>query len=118
MTTPHSSRLRSPRSAISCRTTACLTPGELEQVAVDIVDADRSSGSRSSQVDAERRRYELIYEDERMDAWVLSWMPGQGNRVPRPLHLVRRDRASLQGGVREDLLVYGGDDVELHLQRR
>ena len=31
-----------------------------------------------SAMDASQRRYELIYEDERMDAWVLSWMPGQG----------------------------------------
>jgi hypothetical protein len=29
-------------------------------------------------IDRERRRYELLYEDERIDIWVLSWMPGQG----------------------------------------
>jgi predicted metal-dependent enzyme (double-stranded beta helix superfamily) len=29
-------------------------------------------------VDRERRRYELLYEDDRIDIWVLSWMPGQG----------------------------------------
>jgi len=28
-------------------------------------------------VDRERRRYELLYEDERVDIWVLSWMPDQ-----------------------------------------
>ena len=28
-------------------------------------------------VDRERRRYELLYDDERIDVWVLSWMPGQ-----------------------------------------
>jgi predicted metal-dependent enzyme (double-stranded beta helix superfamily) len=28
-------------------------------------------------VDRERRRYELLYEDHRVDIWVLSWMPGQ-----------------------------------------
>ena len=28
-------------------------------------------------VDRERRRYELLYEDDRVDVWVLSWMPGQ-----------------------------------------
>ncbi len=27
--------------------------------------------------DRDRRRYELLYEDERVDIWVLSWMPGQ-----------------------------------------
>jgi len=28
-------------------------------------------------VDRDQRRYELLYEDERVDIWVLSWMPGQ-----------------------------------------
>jgi predicted metal-dependent enzyme (double-stranded beta helix superfamily) len=28
--------------------------------------------------DPDRRRYRLLYEDERVDVWVLSWMPGQG----------------------------------------
>jgi len=28
-------------------------------------------------VDRERRRYELLYDDERVDIWVLSWMPDQ-----------------------------------------
>jgi mannose-6-phosphate isomerase-like protein (cupin superfamily) len=28
-------------------------------------------------VDHDRRRYELLYEDDRVDIWVLSWMPGQ-----------------------------------------
>lgn len=27
--------------------------------------------------DSARRRYRLAYEDERLDVWVLSWMPGQ-----------------------------------------
>jgi len=27
--------------------------------------------------DREYRRYELLYEDDRVDIWVLSWMPGQ-----------------------------------------
>lgn len=29
-------------------------------------------------VDPSRRRYRLLYEDDRIDVWVLSWMPGQG----------------------------------------
>lgn len=29
-------------------------------------------------IDADRRRYRLLYEDDRIDVWVLSWMPGQG----------------------------------------
>ena len=28
--------------------------------------------------DPNHRRYRLLYEDERIDVWVLSWMPGQG----------------------------------------
>ncbi len=28
-------------------------------------------------VDADHRRYELLYDDQRIDIWVLSWMPGQ-----------------------------------------
>ena len=28
-------------------------------------------------VDRNQRRYELLYEDDRVDIWVLSWMPGQ-----------------------------------------
>jgi predicted metal-dependent enzyme (double-stranded beta helix superfamily) len=27
--------------------------------------------------DAHRRRYRLLYEDPRLDIWILSWMPGQ-----------------------------------------
>jgi hypothetical protein len=29
-------------------------------------------------VDPHRRRYRLLYEDDRIDVWVLSWMGGQG----------------------------------------
>lgn len=29
-------------------------------------------------VDSERRRYRLLYEDDRIDVWVLSWLPEQG----------------------------------------
>ena len=28
-------------------------------------------------IDRDRRRYELLYEDDRVDIWVLSWMQGQ-----------------------------------------
>ena len=27
--------------------------------------------------DREHRRYELLYDDDQVDIWVLSWMPGQ-----------------------------------------
>ena len=35
-------------------------------------------------VDRERRRYELLYDDDQVDIWVLSWMPGQKTGIPRP----------------------------------
>lgn len=28
--------------------------------------------------DPERRRYRLMFEDDRVDVWVIMWMPGQG----------------------------------------
>jgi len=90
-----------------------LTPGELEQIAVDIVERT-DLWEPLVQVDAEQRRYELIYEDERMDAWVLSWMPGQGTGF-HDHYISGVGIAVAAGGVREDLLVYHGDDVELHL---
>ena len=46
---------------------------------VDSSTASRHSRSRRPLVvvDRDRRRYELLYEDEHVDIWVLSWMPGQ-----------------------------------------
>ena len=91
-----------------------LTPHELEQVAVDIFE--RPEVWRPLvRADGHRRRYELIYEDEHVDAWVLSWMPGQGTGFHD--HTISGvGLCCAQGGVREDLLVYGGPDVELHLR--
>ncbi len=40
---------------------------------------------------------------------------GPGNGVPRPL-LSGVGLCCAAGGVREDLLVYGGNDIELHLR--
>ena len=28
--------------------------------------------------DPDRRRYRLLYEDDRVDSWLIMWMPGQG----------------------------------------
>ena len=28
--------------------------------------------------DPDRRRYRLLFEDDRLDSWVIMWMPGQG----------------------------------------
>ena len=43
-------------------------------------------------VDAHRRRYRLLFEDERTDIWVLCWMPGPVDGLPRPRRLRRRHR--------------------------
>jgi predicted metal-dependent enzyme (double-stranded beta helix superfamily) len=67
---------------LAARTSELLDePGEL---AVDALEelvlrlADRPDLWRPLVVaDRKRRRYELLYEDDRVDIWVLSWMPGQ-----------------------------------------
>ncbi len=56
---------------------ADLTPDELEDVARNLA-ARVDLWEPLVHDDATHRRYELVYEDDRMDAWVLSWMPGQG----------------------------------------
>src|SRR6478735_7278417 len=91
-----------------------LTTDELEQLAVDIFDRG-DIWEPLVRTDAEQRRYELIYEDEQLDAWVLSWMPGQGTGF-HDHYISGVGLCCAQGGVREDLLVYGGPDVELHLR--
>ncbi len=53
-----------------------LDPGELEHVARGLAAATEIWQPLVRE-DRAQRRYELVYEDERMDAWVLSWMPGQ-----------------------------------------
>ena len=91
-----------------------LSPDELEQSPSTIGERPRS-GSRSPTSDPDHRRYELVYEDERMDAWVLSWMPGQATGF-HDHYISGVGIAVAAGGVREDLLVYGGEDVALHLR--
>jgi Cysteine dioxygenase type I len=59
-------------------------------------------------VDSERRRYELLFEDDRVDVWVLSWMPGQRTGF----HDHDRSRVGLvcaQGALDEGSLSLGGD---------
>ncbi|HET9288029.1 MAG TPA: cysteine dioxygenase family protein [Gaiella sp.] len=91
-----------------------LSPVELEQLAVEIVEC-REIWEPLVHVDRDRRRYELIYEDEHLDAWVLSWMPGQGTGF-HDHYISGVGLCCAAGGVREDLLVYGGSDIELHLR--
>ena len=90
-----------------------LTPHELEQIAVDMGERARHLGI-VVRVDADQRRYELVYEDERMDAWALSWMSGQGTGF-HDHYISGVGIAVAAGGVREDLMVYGSGDIEPHL---
>jgi quercetin dioxygenase-like cupin family protein len=53
-----------------------LSAADLEQVAIAIRDRPEL-WEPLLVVDAHRRRYRLLYEDERTDIWVLCWMPGQ-----------------------------------------
>ena len=58
-------------------------------------------------LDRRRRRYELLFEDEYIDVWVLSWMPGQRTGY----HDHDRSRVGLvcaQGSLDESSLVIGG----------
>jgi hypothetical protein len=90
-----------------------LTPEELEQVARDIVERPEV-WEPLVRADPDRRRYELIYEDESIDAWVLSWMPGQGTGF-HDHYISGVGLCCAAGGVREDLMVYGHQDMALHL---
>jgi predicted metal-dependent enzyme (double-stranded beta helix superfamily) len=65
--------------------------------------------------DRHRRRYRLMFEDERLDVWVLSWMPGQATGY--------HDHAdsnvtltALQGSVLERRLRAGQASVEQRLR--
>jgi hypothetical protein len=53
-----------------------LSAVELEQIAIAIRDRPELWEPLLI-VDAKRRRYRLLFEDERTDIWVLCWMPGQ-----------------------------------------
>jgi hypothetical protein len=91
-----------------------LAPDELELVAQRIA-ARPDIWEPLAHADRERRRYELVYEDDRMDAWVLSWMPGQGTGF-HDHYISGVGLAVAAGGVREDLMVYARDHRALHLR--
>lgn len=55
---------------------ASLSAADLEQVAISIRDRPEL-WEPLLVIDAHRRRYRLLFEDERTDIWVLCWMPGQ-----------------------------------------
>jgi hypothetical protein len=92
-----------------------LAPDELEDVARGIASR-RDVWEPLVRVDAGQRRYELVYEDDQMDAWVLSWMPGQGTGFHD--HTISGVGISVAAGcVREDQLVYGTSHLAWQLQR-
>ena len=60
----------------AARPPGVLEPGELLRLVEDV--AGRADLWQPLVVsDCRRRRYRLLFEDERLDVWVLSWMPGQ-----------------------------------------
>ena len=91
-----------------------LTPEELEEVAKAIARR-RDIWEPLVRVDSEHRRFELVYEDDRMDAWVLSWMPGQGTGF-HDHYVSGLGLACVEGGVREDWLRFGAPEVEFQLR--
>jgi hypothetical protein len=53
-----------------------LSSADLEQMSIAIRDRPELWEALLV-IDAHRRRYRLLFEDERTDIWVLCWMPGQ-----------------------------------------
>lgn len=87
-----------------------LDPVELEHVAAAIA-ARPDLWEPLTHPDPERRRYELLYEDERMDAWVLSWMPDQATGF-HDHYISSVGLCVASGEVREDQMRYGRDPLE------
>lgn len=90
-----------------------LDPDELEAVARRIAGTPEIWQPLVRE-DREQRRYELVYEDARMDAWVLSWMPGQGTGF-HDHYISSVGLCVAQGRVREDQMRYGMPAVEREL---
>ncbi|MBM3677376.1 MAG: hypothetical protein FJW96_05760 [Actinobacteria bacterium] len=91
-----------------------LQPLELEDVARALVTR-AEIWEPLVRIDRAQRRYELVYEDERMDAWVLSWMPGQGTGF-HDHYISSVGLAVAAGAVREDQMRYGMPAIERHLR--
>ncbi len=91
-----------------------LTPEELEDVAHRIAERPEL-WEPLVRVDSERRRFELVYEDDRMDAWVLSWMPGQGTGF-HDHYVSGVGIACVEGTVKEDWLRFGAPELEFRLR--
>ena len=84
-----------------------LSPDELEGVASTIA-ARTDIWEPLVHGNPERRCYELVYEDDRMDAWILSWMPGQGTGF-HDHYISGVGLCVARGCVREDIMVYGAE---------
>jgi hypothetical protein len=91
-----------------------LSEEELEEVAAGIAGRP-DIWQPLTHVDHEQRRYELVYEDDRMDAWVLSWMPGQGTGF-HDHYISSVGLCVAQGVVQEDVLRYGAAPIERQLR--
>jgi len=52
-----------------------LTPAECRQIAVEIAGRGLWEGVELTPTESHTRAYALLYEDERMEMWLLSWLP-------------------------------------------
>jgi hypothetical protein len=52
-----------------------LTPAECEQLAREIAERGLWEGIELTPTDSHTRAYALLYEDDRMEMWLLSWLP-------------------------------------------
>jgi predicted metal-dependent enzyme (double-stranded beta helix superfamily) len=91
-----------------------LRPSELEELARALA-VRPELWEQLVRVDRDRRRYELLYEDDRLDAWVLSWMPQQATGF-HDHDVSAVGLAVTQGSVREDWMRYAGGHVEWLLE--
>lgn len=89
-----------------------LSPDELEGIASGIA-ARTDIWEPLVHGNLDRRCYELVYEDERMDAWILSWMPGQGTGF-HDHYISGVGLCVASGCICEDMMVYGQE----HQSRR
>lgn len=90
-----------------------LSPTELEDVAAAIASRP-DIWEPLVRIDRAQRRYELVYEDDRMDAWVLSWMPGHATGF-HDHYISSVGIHAVQGVVREDQMRFGMPPLEREL---
>jgi len=76
------------------------------------VAADSTLWRPLTLADPHRRRYRLVYEDERLDLWTLSWMPGQGTGF-HDHGLSAVALTAVEGSVRERRITAAGTRAEV-----